>query len=108
MNIIKKLPKIYQNDINKKIKNNKETFYSYYSNNKKENTINFMSTSDIELFLDGIFNGIKQVYNVPVIIQTNTKVYDTYLVLRTPKYLLTIDQDRIRIEDIILLKRKNP
>ncbi len=106
MNIIKKLPKIYQNDINKIIKNNRETFYSYSPNSNERTST--MTLSDIELILDGIFNGIKQVFNIPVIIKTSTKVYDTYLVLRTPTYLLTIDQDRIRIEDIISIKRKNP
>lgn len=106
MNIIKKLPKIYQNDINKPIKNNKEAFYSY-SNSHHDRT-STMSLADIELILDGIFHGVKQVYNVPVIIKTSTKVYDTFLVLRTPTYLLTIDQDRIKIEDIISIQRKNP
>lgn len=108
MNIIKKLPKIYQNDINKPIKNNKETFYSYSSNKNERISTDTMMPSDIELILDGIFNGIRQPYNVPVIIKTSTKVYDTFLVLRTPAYLLTLDQDRIRIEDIISIKRKNP
>lgn len=106
MNIIKKLPKIYQNDINKPIRNNKEAFYSYSNSNHDRTST--MNVEDIELFLDGIFHGVKQVYNVPVIIKTSTKVYDTFLVLRTPTYLLTIDQDRIKIEDIISIQRKNP
>ena len=59
MNIIKKLPKIYQNDINKPIRNNKEAFYSY-SNNYNDRT-STMNSSDIELILDGIFHGVKKV-----------------------------------------------
>lgn len=108
MNIIKKLPKIYQNDISKPIKNNKEAFYSFSSNNSNEDRTITMTISDIELILDGIFNGVKQAFNVPVVIKTSTKTYDTFLILRTSSYLLTIDQDRIRIEDIISIKRKNP
>lgn len=106
MNIIKKLPKIYQNDINKSIRNNKEAFYSYSS--KNEERITTMTSTDIELILDGIFSGIKQPYNVPVIIKTSTKVYDTFLILRTSGYVLTLDHDKIRIEDIISIQRKNP
>lgn len=107
MNIIKKLPKIYQNKINKKIKNNKEVYYISLSNNKEEN-VTKTNDIDIELILDGIFSGKRQAYNIPVIIKTNTKVYDTFLVARTSNYILTIDQDRIKPEEIIYIKRKNP
>ena len=101
MNIIKKLPKIYQNNIDKKINNNKEIYYSKYSNKEER-------TSDIGLLLDGIFNSDKSVYNIPVIINTSNKSYDTYLVARTNSYILTIDQEKIYIKDIISIKRKNP
>ena len=40
--------------------------------------------------------------------KNSTKVYDTFLVARTSTYLLTIDQDRIKIDDIVFIKRKNP
>lgn len=101
MNIIKKLPKIYQNNIDKKINNNKEIYYSKFSNKDER-------TSDIGLLLDGIFNTDKNVYNIPVIINTSNKSYDTYLVARTSSYILTIDQKKIYIKDIISIKRKNP
>ncbi len=101
MIIIKKLPKVYQNDINKKINNNKEIYYSSAKKNKIEK-------EDIELIIDGLFNKEHNVYNIPVVINTSNKVYDTYLVARTSNYLLTIDQDRIDYNDIISIKRKNP
>lgn len=101
MNIIKKLPKIYQNNIDKKINNNKEIYYSKFSNKDER-------TSDIGLLLDGIFNTDKNVYNIPVIINTSNKSYDTYLVARTSSYILTIDQEKIYIKDIVSIKRKNP
>lgn len=104
MSIIKKLPKIYQNNIDKKFKNNKEFFYSFAP---KEENIS-MSTSDVLLILDGIFNAEIPTYSIPVVIGTNNKVYDTYLVARTSSFILTIDRDKIRIEDIIYIQRKNP
>ena len=102
MDIIKKLPKIYQNSIDKKISNNKELYYSAYSKNDS------VSNTDIDLLIDGIFNNKTKVYNIPVIINTINKSYDTYLVARTSSYLLTIDQERILIKNIISIKRKNP
>ena len=104
MSIIKELPKIYQNDIDKKITNNKEVFYSLTDSSRNLK----MDHEDISIMIDGIFNGEHQVYNIPVIIKTSTKVYDTYIVARTNSYLLTIDRDRISINDIISIKRKNP
>ena len=105
VSIIKKLPKIYQNDINKKIMNNRSSYYSLTSNDEERST---MLLPDIKLLLDGIFNGEKQAFNIPVIIKTSTKVYDTFLVARTSTYLLTINQDRIKRDDIVFIKRKNP
>ena len=70
---MKKLPKIYQNKINKKINNNKEVEYV------KNKNINVRET------LNKIFSGMGYSYNIPVIIETNSKVYDTSIVTRTKK-----------------------
>ncbi len=105
MSIIKKLPKIYQNNINKPIKNNRESYYSLSPNQSLDIGQNSL---DIDLILDGIFKSDHHAYNIPVIIQTSTKSYDTYLIARTNSYVLTLDQDKIKIEDIISIKRKNP
>lgn len=106
MNIIKELPKIYKNNIDKNINNNKQLYYSGYSNNNT--IINTNSDIDVDLLIDGIFNNKTKVYNIPIIINTSNKIYDTYLVARTSNYLLTINQERIFIKDIISIKRKNP
>lgn len=106
VNIIKKLPKIYQNNIDKPIRNNRVAYYSNSFN--KGNLENEMSSSDIDLVIDSIFNDVKQAFNIPVIIKTNTKVYDTFLIARTSNNLLTLDQDRINVGEIVSIKRKNP
>ena len=102
---MKKLPKIYQNNIDKKINNNKEI---YYLRNKNNSSSEVMSSNDIDEFLNHIFNGIGYAFNIPVIIKTNNKVYDTSLIARTGGYVLTLDDDKIKLDDIISIKRKNP
>lgn len=106
MNIIKKLPEIFKNNIDKKINNNKEVYYSFINNNlDNENNLNDKNINDV---IDELFNSDRVVYSIRVIISTNSKVYDTYLVARTSIYLLTIDEERILIKDIISLQIKNP
>ena len=85
---MKKLPKIYQNNINKKINNNKRVTYLNNNDNAVRDTI------------DKIFNGIGYSYNIPVIIEANNKVYDTSIVTRTKKKIVTLDNDVISINDI--------
>ncbi|MBQ2640225.1 MAG: hypothetical protein IJF92_05665 [Bacilli bacterium] len=87
---MKKLPKIYQNNINKNINNNKRITYV----NNKDNIFSVKNT------LDKIFTGVGYSYNIPVIIETNDKVYDTSIVTRTKRNIFTLDNDVIKIEDI--------
>lgn len=111
MIFIKKLPKIYQNKIDKPIHNNKKVCYvKSESLNKKEEPLekSVMSQREIDDLIDGIFNEIGYPFNIPVIIRTDTKTYDTSLIARTHSYLLTFDHDKIRLEDITFIQRKNP
>ena len=87
-----KLPKIYQNSINKKFNNNKIVSYV-----KDEIINNNSSVSDI---LDNIFNGIGHSYNIRVIINTRSKEYDTSIIYRTNDSIVTIDNDVINISEI--------
>ena len=69
---MKKLPKIYQNNIKKTINNNKTVCYL-----KNENTP--YQTNDIEDTLDTIFNGMGYAYNIPVTITTKYKTYNNFI-----------------------------
>ena len=106
MIIIRKLPKIYQNDINKKINNNKKTYHLKYNNNEEVSTV--MNNEDVNKVIDSIFNTTGYAFNINVIIKTSNKTYDTSLIAKRNGYILTLDNDRIRIDDIISIKRKNP
>lgn len=93
---MKKLPSIYKSEISKKIKNNKEVTY--------------IKEEDKELIIDtinAIFNGTGYAYNIPVIINTKHKIYNTYLVSKTNTIVTTLNNDIIPIEEIISIERKS-
>lgn len=110
MIFIKKLPKIYQNTIDKPIYNNKKTYYIKNDSEKTNSALkqDSMSIEQINSIIDEIFNGVGYPFNIPVMIKTNTKDYETSLITRTNGYLLTLDHDKIKLEDIISIQRKNP
>lgn len=101
------MPKIYQNTIDKKIKNNKTAYYSNSSNKIVQEKSDIMSQAEISSFINQLFDEDKHVFNIPVIIKTHNHTYDTSLVTRNNSYILTFDQDRINIDEIISIQRKN-
>lgn len=92
---MKKLPSIYKNEINKKIKNNREVTYI---KEEKQN---------INEIIDSIFNGLGYSYNIPLIITTKNKVYETSLISRSKTNINTLDNDSIPINEIITIERKS-
>ena len=102
---MKKLPKIYQNEISKSIKNNKTIFR--FKNEDVRSTKPVNKNDTIEDVLDEIFNGIGYAINIPVKIKTKDKTYETTLVARTKKSIVTIDNDVIAVDDILLLEKIN-
>ena len=90
-----KLPKIYHEDINKSIKNNKQVTY-IRNNNISSNNEN----DSIEEVLNKVFNGVGYSFNIPLRIETYHKVYNTSLIGKTSNYLLTFDNDTIPISDV--------
>lgn len=92
---MKKLPSIYKNEINKKIKNNREVTYI-----KEEQ-------QNINEIIDSIFNGLGYSYNIPLIITTKNKVYETSLISKSKTNINTLDNDSIPINEIISIERKS-
>ena len=91
---MKKLPSIYKNNIIMKSHNNKICYVK--DNNKKE------TTNDI---LNNIFSGYHIPYHIKVQITTKNKIFNTYLTARGNNYLLTIQNELIKLSDIIDIKR---
>ena len=87
---MKKLPKIYKNNnINPKDNNKKICHLKEEIINNKEDILN------------EIFNGLSHPYNIEVLIKTNNKIYETYLVSKTKKNIITLDNDVIPIDSIL-------
>ena len=88
---MKKLSPIYKNIIPKKIGQNKE--------------IERISRKGISYnkydVLKEIFNGSGFAFNKDVLITTKDRIYDTSLISKNNNYVLTIDNDKINIGDII-------
>lgn len=95
---MKKLPKLYKNEISKPLNNNKK--YCYLKDEKEDRS------NSIEDKLHNIFNGIGYSYNIPVRIKTKNKEYNTSLVTKTKNNLITLDNEVIKIEDIISIEEK--
>lgn len=96
---MKKLPKVYQNNINKKITNNKEVCY-LKNETKQQEQKNEINKISIEETLNEIFNGLGYSYNIPVKITTTTKVYETNLIAKTKNNLITLDNEIIPMEQV--------
>lgn len=104
---MKKLPKVFQNEINKPIHNNKKVCYLKSEDEENKVVIEESQNEDINLTLDKIFSGIGYAYNIPVIIKTKTKSYETSLIARSKLNVVTLDNDVIAISDILSITLKN-
>ena len=101
---MKKLPKIYQNEINKSIKNNKTVFR--FKNEDSTYRIEQNDSNDkITETLTEIFKGIGYSYNIPVSIKTKAKTYKTSLVAKNSNDIVTIDNEIIPIKEIISIEK---
>lgn len=93
---MKKLPKVYQNEITKKINNNKTVCYLTESNEENKNQIPTIIDK-----IEEVFSGFGYSYNIPVTIKTPNKIYNTSLIAKTSTNIITLDNDIIPISDII-------
>ena len=98
-----RLPKVFRNDINKNINNNKEVFYSLKSDDRSFSP----GTNNVDMEIKKIFNDVNYSFNIPVIIKTNDKTYETTLIYRDDNYIVTMDKDTIPIKSIISLQKKS-
>lgn len=98
---MKKIPNIYANKINKKIANNEKV---YYSDKEKESEPLKKDDRTINEKINEIFNSSNYIYRISVSISTKNKNYDTKVIGKNSKSLITIDNEVIPIEEIIDIK----
>ena len=95
-----KLPKIFINNINKKISHNDEVYYSYKDNYEEEN----IDINNIRNKIDELFKSNDFIYKKKIHIKTDNYDKDFIIISRSIDYLLTIDGKRIKINEIKEIK----
>ncbi len=98
----KKLPKVFAGTIDHKIDNNKEVFYS-----KKNSTIDVEPVKNDQIDhrtvsqkISAIFSSPNYVYKADVHIELKDGSMDKRIVGRNEKYLITMENDKILLDDI--------
>lgn len=97
---MKKLPNIYKNN-NIVLNTNNKKYCSF------KNTNNLEKDNNIKDTINNLFKGLGHSYNIPVVITTTSKEYDTFLISRTRDNVITIENELIPIDSIIKLIIKN-
>lgn len=88
------LPNIYQNK--KEIKSNNQIEYQINNKTPIKKDINIKDK------INSIFKSNNYIYKIPVIIKTkNNEEKNTYIIGKTNRYLITIDNELIQINDIV-------
>ena len=99
----KKIPKVFQNNIDKDISNNDKY---YYSANKSEIINKVDKPKNINKKINEIFASPTYVYKANVEIKTNNSTLSTKIIGRNKNYLITMDNKTIPINDIIDINMK--
>lgn len=99
-------PKVFANAINKAIKNNKEIYH--YRGEINEIEIIDESSVNIRKVLDDIFDSDSFVYKstVEITLKDKTKLIEEIIAMKDI-YLITLNNKRININDIINIKKAN-
>ena len=98
---MKKITKIYDNKINKKIDNNKEVFYSYKDNDEIVKEVKLLDEYTLQKKINKKFRANDFIYKKKFHIKTKNEENDYIIISKSYNYLLTIDGTKIMIKDII-------
>ena len=91
-----KKPSIFVNKIDHKLNNNERVFSSFEKENKYE-----VEDINVREKLKEIFNSPKYVYKADVIIKTNKEILEKIIVGMNRNEILTFDNEKIKIEDML-------
>jgi hypothetical protein len=89
-------PKVFQNNGNKKFTNNNDVFYSKNNND--------VSTKNIYQKINDIFSSPNYIYKANVEISLKDKIISKRIIGRNKDFLITMDNELIRINDILDIK----
>ena len=103
---MKELPKVFHNKLDKKINNNENVFYS--NNNDSTNSFlketNVKKEKNIIQKINEIFSSPNYVYKANVEIILKDKTITKRIIGRNKDFIITMDNELIRISDIIDIK----
>ena len=107
----KKLPKVFQNKIDKDISNNNKFYYSANNDEKinetkEETKSKIIKPNNINKKINEIFSSPSYVYKAKVEITTKDSTITTKIIGRNKSYLITMDNKTIPINDIVDIKIK--
>ena len=97
-----KKPNIFKPKINHNLTNNKYIYYSY-KNDKEEKE--YKNETPIET-LDRLIRNNSYIFKQKVLITTKDKTYLTKIAGKIGKNIITLDNDRINIDDIIKIEEQ--
>ena len=95
---MKVLPKLYKNENAIKDNNKRDCLV-------KEENIDSTINDNKEKELNNIFNNKGFPFDKKVLIKTTDKIYKTYLVTRTENTVVTLNDEIIKVDDIISIER---
>ena len=98
---MKELPKIYRSNEKKEFNNNSTV---YYSSNRSSNIKEEVDKKTIIQKINDIFSYPNYVYKANVEITLKDKKLIKRIIGRNKKYIITMDNDLIPIEDILDIK----
>ena len=98
---MKDLPKVFQNNINKKFNNNKNVFYSCDDNRNLNNEEAVYDKKNILQKINEIFSSPNYIYKANVEITLKDKKITKRIIGRNKNYIITMDNMLIPISDII-------
>ena len=94
----KNLPKVFQNTINKELKNNESIYYSLSKNNdlvikksEKKEYEEIVNNSNIEKKINDIFKSSNYIYKAKVDIKTSNSTINTRIIGRNKEYIITFE-----------------
>ena len=97
---MKEISKIFVNNI-KKINNNEEVYYSYKDKKEKEDKFESVNIYDMQKIIDALFRSSDFIYKKRFHIKTKYGEGDYDIISKSYDYLLTIDGERIYIDNIL-------
>lgn len=99
----KKLPKVFQNKIDKDLNNNNKFFYSATTKDDTETE----EPIDVNKKINEIFSSPNYVYKANVEIKTKSNSYITKIIGRNKNYIITMDNKTIPISEIVDIKKNS-